>query len=171
MKNDIIKPIIVLTVICIVASAALAATFSVADPIIRENERKAADAARTEVLAAADSFEKIEVTIEDVTEAYKAANGAGYVFTVKTKGYGGDFYVMTGIAADGTISGVKLMTNSETKGLGSRVGLPAYTDQYLGKEASLPEIQAVSGSTVSSNAFMYCVETSFAAFEEATKGV
>ena len=89
-------PIIVLVVICIVISGALAATYSVANPIIIENTQKAADAARQELLADADAFTQYTGELfasEDgkvaVTDVYTANNGCGIVFTVETKSFGG----------------------------------------------------------------------------------
>ena len=61
MKNnntfkEYVAPILVLVVICLVVTAALAAVYGVANPIIIENDKKTADANRTELLAEADSF-------------------------------------------------------------------------------------------------------------------
>ena len=54
MKNSFFKenisPVIVLVVICLVTTLALAATYSVANPKIEENQQKAADEARMTVL-------------------------------------------------------------------------------------------------------------------------
>ena len=44
--NDILKPVVVLTVICFVVSGLLGLTNSITAPIIEENARLAADAAR-----------------------------------------------------------------------------------------------------------------------------
>ena len=59
VKNDFIMPIVVLTVICIVISAALGFTNKVTAPVIEETERRNAEAARKEVMPEADGFEEI----------------------------------------------------------------------------------------------------------------
>ena len=164
VKESVI-PAVVLTVICVVITGALALTYNTTKPIIDLAAQKEADAARIEVLSGADGFEKLDTSgMEGVVDAYKATNGAGYVFTTTAKGYGGALNVMTGIKADGTIDKVKLMDNDETPGLGSRTGEAEYTDQYIGKDASLDGVTAISGATISSTAFKSAVTTAFQAY-------
>ena len=74
--NDLLKPVVVLTVICIVVSAALAAVNGITAPIIAAAAAEAANAARYELLPESDGFEAIEVEVEGVTEMYKATNDA-----------------------------------------------------------------------------------------------
>lgn len=171
MKNKFVKefivPAVVLTVLCLIVSAALVVTYNTTLPVIEAAKIAESNAARAVVLSGADKFEEVKTTVVDVTEAYKATNGAGYVITSKSKGYGGDLYVMTGIKADGTIDKVKLMDNNETPGLGSQVGETGYTSRYTGKgPADLDGIDAISGSTVSSYAFRYAVKLAYEAYAE-----
>ena len=78
--NEIVKPIVVLTVICLVVTALLAYVNLVTSPIISESEKEAAAQARMEVLSEADSFDVVDAELpEGVTEAYKASNGTGLV--------------------------------------------------------------------------------------------
>ena len=82
MNKDMMKPTIVLLVICLVAAAALAGTYQFTKPMIDEINARMAAEARMEVLAAADNFEQMDVALVDgVTEVYKATNGAGVVVT------------------------------------------------------------------------------------------
>ena len=79
MKNnetfkEYVAPILVLVCICLVVTAALAATFGIADPIIQENTKKAADEARIELLADADSFTAFDGELA-VCEAAKETCG------------------------------------------------------------------------------------------------
>lgn len=164
--KEFIVPAAVLTIICVVVSAALVLTNDVTKPIIEAAKIAEADAARVEVLAGAKGFEKVTVSVPGITEAYKASNGAGYVFTSETKGYGGSMFVMTGITAEGTVEKVKLMTNQETQGIGSAVGEDKYTGQYVGKDIKLEGVNAISGATISSGAFKSGVEAAFQAYAE-----
>lgn len=120
IKQDFIMPIVVLTVICIVTSAALAATQQVTAPIIKQAEKNAAEAARIEVLPQADTFVPMEAegVPEGVHEVYKAANNAGFVVIADGKGYGGDIRLIVGIREDGKINKTKILSHSETAGLG-----------------------------------------------------
>ena len=182
MKNnntfkEYVAPILVLVCICLVVTAALAATYGITKPIIDTNSKKAADEARMELLADADGFTaydgELAVAEPDkvfVTECYIADNGAGMVVTVSTKSFGGALTEMIGIDADGKITGVKVTAHADTPGLGTKAHDAAFVDQYKG----LSEITAttakddaavnhVSGATISSNAVHYGV---YAAMEQ-----
>ena len=70
-KHAFLRPILVLTVICLVTSVLLALTNAVTAPIIAATERAPAEAAKREVLPGADTFEVLQVAglPETVTEA------------------------------------------------------------------------------------------------------
>ncbi|MEG1687147.1 MAG: FMN-binding protein [Angelakisella sp.] len=166
LKNFVV-PAAVLTIICVVVSAALVLTYDTTKPIIEATKIAAADKARAVVLAGAKDFALQSVNVEDVVEVYKAGNDVGYVITAKSKGYGGDMYVMVGIKNDGTIDSVKLMDNNETPGQGSKTGEEKYTNQYKGKTGNdVDAVEAISGATVSSFAFRNAVKQAFLAYGE-----
>lgn len=138
-KSSFAAPVIVLSCICLFVSLALAFTYKVANPIIIKNNQAAADAARTEILPAADAFTQIEETgavSNDgkavVTEAYKADNGAGYVMTVETKSFGGALVMMVGMDGEGLITGVKVTEHADTPGVGTKNMEVDYLAQYGG---------------------------------------
>lgn len=165
--KNIIKPVIVLTSICLVVSVLLAYVNSVTAPIIAEAEQRTAQEAMAEVLPEADSFDPINIDglPERVDEVYRAENGSGYVFMLTTKGYGGDMKLICGINADGTIEACKTLSHSETSGLGSKTAEDPYRNQYCGKSAdTLGEVDAISGATISSTAYMNAVQDAFEAF-------
>lgn len=168
MFKDFVLPPLVLTVIAGVTTAALVLTEGVTTPIIEEQQAAAADAARVAVLPEADSF--TQCTVEEMPEggidAYQADNGAGYVITAEAKGYGGQLRVMVGIGSDGLITGTEVLVNNETQGLGSRVSEHDFMDQYIGKDSTLEGVQAISGTTISSNAFSNAVKTAYQIYGE-----
>ena len=84
---------------------------------------------------------------------------AGYAAQVNPLGFGGEMTVMVGVSVDGRIKGVKLISHSETPGLGNRVGEPSHTDKYIGQSADSLSVDAITGSTVSSKALMSGVMT------------
>ncbi|MDR1329679.1 MAG: electron transporter RnfG, partial [Oscillospiraceae bacterium] len=90
MKKDFIAPIAVLVLICVITTGVLAATNSVTEPVIAQEENRRADESRAAILPGADSFDKLELELPDgVTDAYSASNGTGYVITATASGYGG----------------------------------------------------------------------------------
>ncbi len=171
-KNNLAYPVLVIVVICLVISSILVYVQGITDPIITKHKAEAAKAARIEVLSDADDFEKIEMELpEGVIDVYKAKNGAGFVITTKAIGYDSSgLVVMCGIRADGTISKVKNLENSETPGLGSKVKEEPYTSQYDNKDKSLSGVESIAGVTRSSKAFEKAVSIAFDIFETVKEG-
>lgn len=183
-NNDTFKkyifPVIVLVVICFVISAALAATYAVADPIIQKNTKAEADKARKQLLADADGFKQIEgnlMATKDgkvkIIEAYEATNGAGMVFTVGTKSFGGMLVEMIGINKDGEITGVVISDHKDTPGVGTKAFDEKHLNQYKGVN-ELTDISAkkdakinhITGASVSSNGVHYGVYVALQQFKE-----
>lgn len=175
MKNnntfkEYVAPIVVLVAICLVITAALAATYGVTQPIIEENTIKSANETRARLIEA-DSFTQFEgdlaVAEADkvfVTECYIADNGAGMVVTVSTKSFGGALTEMIGIDGDGKITGVEVTSHADTPGLGTKAHAASHLDQYKGKGSDEitttsakdeAAITHVTGATVSSNGVHY----------------
>lgn len=170
--DALVKPVIVLTAICIVVSGLLAVTNSITAPIIDANTKAAADAARIEILPAADAFTQVEFTDEAgvITEVYAADNGAGYVISGSGKGYGGAIPVMIGIDAEGKITMIKVMDNSETPGVGKKVQDAFFTEQFAGKDAALDGVSTIGGATISSSSVLGVVNSAFAAYDVVNGG-
>lgn len=170
-KQAIIKAVVVLVVICIVISGALAVVNSFTAPVSAANAAARETAARQELLESAVSFEEAACELpENVVSAYTgldgAGNVAGYVFTTTGKGFGGTISVMCAIAPDGTILRCKTLdVSGETKTLGGQTESESYTGQYAGQDASLSGVSAISGATITSTAYEGCVKTAFEAFE------
>ena len=170
--NKIFKPIVVLVIICIVVTGALAATNGVTAPIIEEAKVAAENAARTELLPEAEgAFTPVEnVEVENVSAVYVADNGAGTIITSSAKGYGGDVWVMTAFNPDGTIKQIKVTEQAETKGIGSKVvDTPSYWENYQGLDASQPlvlneDVDTVTSATISSTALINAVNSAIEAY-------
>ena len=165
IKKDFVMPIAVLTIICLVITAALAFTEQATTPIIAAAEKAAADAARMEVLPTADGFEQVATDgmPEGVVEAYKATNGAGSVFILEGKGYGDTMKIIVGIGSDDKIAGTKTMGHSETPGLGAKTAEAPFHAQFPGQDSSLSGVNAIGGATISSKCFIGMVEQAFQA--------
>ena len=173
--KDILKPIIVLTSICLIVTAFLAYINTVTSPIITAAEQKNAENARMEVLTKAKNFQKLDIKDlpENVLEVFRGDNDSGYVIIVQSKGYGGNIKLICGIKNDGSIENIKTLSHSETKGIGSKVtdNDSGYRDNYFNKTSDdYNSVDAISGATISSKAYKKAVGLAFAAFDKA-KGV
>ncbi|MCI9156780.1 MAG: FMN-binding protein [Lawsonibacter sp.] len=174
--NKVFKPIVVLCVICIVITGALAATNSATAPVIAEAKAEAERLARTELLPEADDFAPVEgIEVENVSDVYAANNGAGYVITSTSKGYGGTITVMSAFTPDGTLKQIKVTDASETPGFGSNVtATPSYWERYMGKSASQAlvlgqDVDAHNGATISSKALLRAVNSAIEAYNAIPK--
>lgn len=177
-KNDFVMPIVVLTVICLVITALLALTNSATEPVIRQAALERAEAARAEIIPEADGFELLVIEEildeevlelgefpETVTEVYRATNDTGYVFMLTTMGYGGEMDLILGMNKDGTIIDVKTLKHSETKGMGSKTAEETFRSQFRGKDSSLEGVDAITGATISSKAYLNAVRDAFIAYK------
>ena len=168
--NKVFKPIVVLCVICVVITGALAATNSVTAPIIEAATIAAQNAARFELLPDADDFTKVDVTAENVSDVYAANNGVGTVITSASKGYGGTMTVMVAFTPEGNIKQIKVTEAAETKGIGSNVADSAsYWENYAGLPGDKAlvlgtDVDAYSGATISSKALNAAVNAAIEAY-------
>ncbi len=160
----------VLLVITAVVAFLLATVNHITAPIIDANTAREQTAARQAVLKEATEFELIAEKPENdipVAAVYAGKNDSqfvGYCVNVQPIGYGGVIDMMVGIQADGTVESVKIITMSETAGLGSKAQDETFLQQYAGKNdvdafsvikngtPEQNEIVAVSGATVTSKA-------------------
>lgn len=177
-RKEILKPTVTLFVICLVVAVLLAATNMLTHNKIAEMNKQTETSARQVVLPGTSVFEDSP----DGTYAIgkDAGNITGYVFTTKTKSYGGDLNVMTGIGKDGKVTGVVILSISDTPGLGLNAQKESFRDQYKqpvpakGFEviksgtASAGQVNAMTGATITSKAVTKCINEAIAAYQKAT---
>ena len=124
--KEVVKPTAVLFVICAVVSAALAGTNLVTKDRIAQQAEETAQQSRQIVLPEAEEFSEQE-------GYYTGSIGGetvGYVFETEAKGYGGTVSVMTGISAEGSVTGVVILSHEETPGLGANAEKEDFLQQY-----------------------------------------
>jgi electron transport complex protein RnfG len=182
MKNkntisvQILKPTIVLGLICFMTALMLALVNSITKEPIKAQELARENEAKQLVMPEGVDFVEKEFFGNKhflYNEAYNQSGDlVGYIFKNGNHGYGGPVIVNVGVDSDGKITGVKALELSETPGIGTKVEDPAFTDQFIGKTFGLKavsgtnpnpsnnEIQAISGATTSSNAFIEAVKIS-----------
>ena len=171
VREDFVKPIVVLTLICLVCAALLAYLNSVTRPIIDATEAAIAEAARSEVLPDSGGFTLLDVTLPEdsvVTEVYKADNGSGYVFMITGNGYGGKgtMKLITSVDPDGNIIATKTLSHAETAGMGSKTADAPWRDQFTGiTEDTLDTVDTITGATISSNHYLNSMRSVFEAFD------
>jgi electron transport complex protein RnfG len=91
-----------------------------------------------------------------VFPAKKDGKTEAVAYSAAAKGYHDLIEVMVGVGPDGKLTGISIMSNSETPGLGARIVEPAFTDQFAGLDLDTTKlsseggkVDAVSGATFS----------------------
>ena len=160
MKN-LVKPVIVLTVIAFICTAALAGVNTLTKEIIAKAAAEKKAIAMQALFPEEQGFDALEIDAETLKKynssgVYKASSGKGYIVEVSASGYGGDIEMMVAFSNECDILGVKVVSHEETNGIGTRVvGDEKYLEKYVGKNAKEPSgIDAVSGATISSKAVL-----------------
>ena len=146
--------------------------------VFKNAEFEAGDELKEKVEGAEAFFENqgtAGVTVVEVMKAVdQSGNTAGYVMTlVSGQGYGGDIKMSLGIDKDGTITGLEILSMSETAGLGAKCTEEAFKDQFAGisadeitytksGKAADHEIDAISGATITTKAVTGAVNAGIA---------
>lgn len=169
MKNTKAGYFLKLTLTLLVISAVVACllgmtNYITADKIAEITAQKTA-ASMEEVLPA-DSYTELSYTGSEanVAAVYQAGD-AGYVVEVTPSGFGGAIDMVVGVSTDGTVTGVSIVSMSETSGLGANASKDAFRSQYVGLSGELAvnkdggEIDALTGATITSRAVTDGVNT------------
>ncbi|MFV0399061.1 MAG: FMN-binding protein [Oscillospiraceae bacterium] len=168
-KNGLVGPPVVLTLVCLIITFFLALTHQVTAPLIAQAEEDTAQKTRADVLPDAGGFTQItDVELPDgVSSAYAADSGVGYVFQSTTKGYKGNVTFMVGLDAEGNYTGITMLANNETPGLGSRVGEEEYLKLYVGQD-NPDGVDSITGATLTSRALKNALSLSTQAYGAVT---
>jgi electron transport complex protein RnfG len=168
MNKDYIMPVIVLPLMCLFVSGALAICNSITLPVIEIAAAERAEAARRIIIPQADGFELLDVhdLPKSVTQVYRPTNNKGFILMVTTSGYGGEIKLICGIDPDGKVIRSEALAQKETKGLGTPVFEEPHAGQYWGRDKnSIEGVAAISGATITSTAYKNGIRDAFAAYE------
>ena len=169
-----------LFVITAVAGLILAVAYSVTkEPILVSQNAKINNAIKTVI----PDFETISDTTllpvdgKDSIKVHRLLKGSENVgFAVETytdNGFSGRFTLMVGFNADGSISNIEVLEHKETPGLGTKMALPAFKDQFKGLNlANIPgeqlkvkkdggTVDAITAATISSRGFCDAVNRAY----------
>ena len=182
----ITKLTVTLLVTCIIVAGLLGLVNGVtAGPIAQINQQKT-EQAMAQVVSDPSSFQAVAELPQAAVDAATAAGGTltelydgqgvGYVLKVVASGSQGNIEMMVGVDGDGVVTGVSIVDNSETAGIGSKVmenePLASGTgvlDQFAGKSAADgtlavgTNVEAITGATVSTRGVTTGVNAALAA--------
>ena len=161
------RPVMVLSLICLVAAALLAGVNQLTvDPI-----KEAAKQLKMNALAEIFRFEVKTVKIYEENEAVyyellddnSKLKGVG-IESFTNSGYSGRIDVLLAVSPEGTIYNYKVVYSKETPGLGSKLSNPNFKEQFKGKSMApgfvwkvkkdRGDVDAITAATISSRAVL-----------------
>lgn len=115
-------------------------------------------------------------TLESGAIVYRTDKGTAVQVT-DPKGFGGKLTVLVGFNRDGQVLGYRVMESSETPGLGAKAQewfQKGQKGDIIGKQAGNltvskdgGEVDAITASTITSRAFLRCINAAYEAFMNA----
>ena len=166
--KDKVKPTVVLTIICVVASLLLVYAYELTkDRIADQKAQKFSSSVEAlfgktesrvvQLKCGYDEIQTIAVTPDKKT-----------VIQVCTDGYSKDgINILVGFDQQGSISGIEFVSLGETPGLGSKVRDEAdFRKQFYGLTQPSDSFDAISGATFSSNGMKHAVDTALKVYNE-----
>lgn len=173
MKTSlIIKNALILFAITLIAGGLLGLTYNATADARAHQAKLKTDVALNAVLSDSAFTEIDDLSDSDVIANIYVGNTSedgsgeltGYAFKLETtEGYGDKITLMVGFKADGTISGIDIISHTETPGLGAKADEDGFKSQFPGKAiqtltvikggGSQPQdIDAIGGATITSSA-------------------
>ena len=199
--NKIVKNTLILTAITVVSGLLLGIVYGITKEPIAEAQENTKQEAYRSVLSDASSFETMEdfdaadaasileengYSSDEITEVAEGIDDSGetvgYVVNVMShEAYDGDLEVSVGIAADGTVKGIEMLSISETAGLGMKADEAEFKDQFKDKnvekftytksgESGDDKIDAISGATITTSAVTNAVDSALVYFQNELGG-
>lgn len=191
--RDLIKMVVVLTVICGVSGLVLSYTNTATKTpreyqllkYVQEPSIKAVlgvydnDPVKDRIVITVGKDQKGKPVEKNIFPAKKGGKITGLAYSSVATGYHGPIDVMVGLDLSGKLTGISIMSNTETPGLGARIVEPAFTKQFKGftltNNLNLTskggKIDSVSGATHSSEGVVEAVRKALELFPEVKKEV
>ena len=168
-KESNVRYILRLTLTLLLITACVAAALAGVNAITKDKiaaaQQEKANQAMLEVLPGYGGFTSCEFTGSAlVKNVYlpQGGDGSAYVVEVAPAGFGGEIIMMVGID-DGAVTGVSVVSQTETAGLGAIVADKGekgttFREQFVGAQEAVQvdkdggQIQAITGATITSRA-------------------
>jgi len=161
-----LRTVLTLTVICSLCGMFVSAVHVLTLPKIRENEKQKTEQSIFEVFPEAKNMTSTSLSVESsiIEELYRYEDSStktgAYAAIAAPKGFQGEIRMCVVVSENGTVLGVRVLSNSETPGLGEKACEAQYLDAYRGLSGPVlfgDKVDAVSGATISSRAVLSAV--------------
>ena len=165
LNKDSVKNIVritgILMIITTVTAVLLAVINMMTEPVIAANTEKEKQDAIFEIFEGADRTKSMKDTlgdlypkeISDVYMVFKGNELLGYCADAASMGFNDNIGMMVGVTSDNKVCGIKILSISDTPGLGMKVTDEGYLAKYNGVSYPVEfgvNADAISGATYSS---------------------
>lgn len=179
--NNVMKPALILTAICLVVVLALALTYALTKDKIDEGKNNKANEANFKVMADADDF--VAKKTDDGTDYLEALDKddklIGYVFQTEGNGYKGPIVIKTGITAEGEIKGIEYVEINDTADQVNAAKSDDFKNQFVkkipankfvvtGTATKDEEVKAITGGTFTSKGVTEAVNKAIELYNKIT---
>lgn len=159
MKNSTAYLIIVMVIISLASGLVLALTYNFTIPSINAIAANEQEQAILEVIPGATAYETYE---NAPFPMFKGVDGSGNIkgvaYVVSGSGFQGSIKIMVGIDIQNEVlTGIKILSHSETPGLGARITEDWFQSQFSQKSinddfVARKDVNAIAGATISTKA-------------------
>ena len=170
-----LKMVLILTLFACISGGVLSVVYIISSPLIEANMLKEQDRSIFLVVPEAKNYEEIDkegLTYFDCKDA--SGRTVGIALPAKGNGYQGVIRLMVGLTPDlEKITGIAVLEQVETPGLGGRISEKGFQDQFKGiitdpavgwvknqKPDKETDIQAITGATISSRSVVAIINRS-----------
>jgi len=183
-KSEYLRYAVILAVICLAAAGLLSVVHRATEPRIAAQRLAEEQESLKDVFPGAAAFEPVREGEEVLYHKALDQGGRllGYAFKAVERGYSSDIVTMAGVTPEGTIVRIKVLSQNETPGLGTRIAeviqketlwdvvlrkvrvlsqpRPWFQERFDGRHATTlnETVDAITGATVSSAAVIGSVQ-------------
>lgn len=185
MESSLKNMIIVMLGITLVCSAAVGGVYTLTFDTIEQAKAQKLNEAYGEVLPEFETLESntVELAGEQmkVNVATMGQTVVGYAVESSANGFGGAIRMVVGFDAEGTVTGVKVLEQAETPGLGDLISKPnsKVERSIVGRNPGQikmavtkdgGDVDALTAATITSRAYVNAVDKAFNAYLIKVKG-
>lgn len=164
---EVFKRACALAAVCIISALVLSLVYSQTTVIIERVKAQEILNTKKDLVPMSTRFELAQGdNLETCFDSY--GREVGKIVYIDFAGHNGDIAIMVGVSSTGEVTGLKVINNNETPGLGSKISGQEFVSQFIGKnyyslslrqDSSKGEIDGVSGATISSRAVVDAVRS------------
>lgn len=166
-NNGIFQITLNLTLASLISGVILAGTYFITKPFAEKQKVLFRDQTMKELVAGSSGFEPVKGK-ENWYTANFGSHQTAYIIPSESRGFGGAIKILLAADSNLILIDYKVLSHNETPGLGDRMALTNYRNQFKGKTIENMEvvkshnpdkIDSMTGATITSRAVTLAVRT------------